>query len=101
MRRVLFILAGIGYLIFLGRAFLPSMSIYYDLPVWLLMGGCALVALVCSSRRSRLVASIALLFAVAGTAYCYRYNTDRHARLMQEIQEQQARHAGTQTETNR
>jgi hypothetical protein len=69
MRRVLLIFAAGAYAVFLVRATLPTLSIYYDFTAYLFMVGSAAIATVCVRGAQRWFTWIALVFAVAAAIY--------------------------------
>ena len=80
MRRFLFIAAVIGYIVFFGRAILPTLSLYYNFTAYLVMVGFAVLATVCARGTQRWFASMGLVLAIAGCVYTGHYNAERRAR---------------------
>lgn len=74
MRRILYVLATIGYLFFLVDALWPNLCIGLPFWTWVRMAGCALVAVVCGKGAKRVFPLLALVVGLAGSVYAHRYN---------------------------
>ncbi len=74
MRRVLYILATIGYFLCLVRALLPTLCIGEPFWAFALMGVFALVAFASGEGAQRGFPVLALMIALGGSIHAYRHN---------------------------
>jgi len=75
MRRILYILATIGYMGCFVEAMLPNLCIGRPFRTWALMAGFALVAAVCGEGAQRGFPILALVVGLAGSINAYRVNS--------------------------
>jgi hypothetical protein len=81
LKRFLFILAVLGYVVFLAMALLPALTPLRPVGAYGGMAVCALVAIVCSSGGQRSLAVLGLVFALAGGIHAWRNNNRVYARM--------------------
>jgi hypothetical protein len=102
VRRLVYILATIGYVVSFLIALMPTLCALQPFWAWVRVGGFALVAVLSGKGTQRLWPALAVAVGLAGSVHAYRYN----CRVIESMRELPRRNAAQlhqliqQTETN-
>jgi len=103
MRRLIYVLATIGYFLCLVWALQPTLCIGEPFRAWALMAGFALVAFASGESMAKFFPILALIIGLAGSVHAYQHN-QREIEFIREMRregEVRRRQLIQQSETNR
>lgn len=92
MRRLLYVLATIGYFLCLVRALLPTLCIGEPFWAFALMGVFASVAFAAGEGAQRTFPALVLIIALVGSIHAYRHNQRVISELREIWRESESRH---------